>query len=307
MRKYPLQNLSNQEFEKLITVICNKILGTAIVPFAEGRDGGRDGFFNGKANKIPSEQEPWDGKIVIQAKHTNKDNASCSDSDFSTIIKGEIPKIQKLKNNSEIDYYLLFTNRRLPAGIESQLRRQIENATQIPTIIFGDEKIQHFIHEYPDIVRTAKLNDLLLPFQFDDSDIKEIIEILSTTIKTNTQINTVLTFSYPGIERKNEINKLSTSYFEDSIKRNYEDFSRITDFLSQPINSSIKDLYNDATSEINAKITLHRDDFVEFENILENFYDLVVSNNQDSLKYKKRLVRTLLHYMYCNCDIGKKE
>ena len=55
--------------------------------FSVGTDGGKDARFTGKANKYPSESKQWEGKIIIQAKHTQRPNASCSDSDFQTIIK----------------------------------------------------------------------------------------------------------------------------------------------------------------------------------------------------------------------------
>ena len=97
MRTYPLHYLNAEDFENLANVICNKILGEATIPFAKGTDGGRDGRFHGKANCFPSETAPWEGQTVIQAKHTNKENASCSDSDFNTILKNDVlPAINRL-------------------------------------------------------------------------------------------------------------------------------------------------------------------------------------------------------------------
>jgi len=111
--KFPLENLTDTEFEKLVALICHKVLGTGTVVFSVGKDGGKDARFNGKANNFPSESKSWEGKIIIQAKHTQRANASCSDSDFQSILKTSvIPAINKLKENDELDYYLLFTNRK---------------------------------------------------------------------------------------------------------------------------------------------------------------------------------------------------
>ena len=88
--RYPLYDLNCDDFERLVVLICNHILGSATIPFAKGKDGGKDGKFIGKANKIPSESSPWNGKIIIQAKHTEKINASCSESSFNRIIENEI-------------------------------------------------------------------------------------------------------------------------------------------------------------------------------------------------------------------------
>lgn len=48
MKKYPLYDLDDKEFENLTTLLCRKILGEGVIPFAQGTDGGRDAKFNGK-------------------------------------------------------------------------------------------------------------------------------------------------------------------------------------------------------------------------------------------------------------------
>ncbi|MDR2170693.1 MAG: hypothetical protein LBP59_11165 [Planctomycetaceae bacterium] len=305
MSQFPLQELNDDEFEKLVILICNKILGEAIIPFTKGKDGGKDGRFIGQANCFPSESKPWDGKIIIQAKHTTKENASCSDSDFYTILKNEIISIQTLKQNGELDYYLLFTNRKL-TGVQDGKIAELFNEQNVVYEIIANEKIQQLLQTYPDIVRTANLKNLLNPLEFDESDLKEIIIAINETFKKTTVLPNLIDFTKIEIEKKNELNQLSKSYFDDVMKRNFEYFNQIKTFLVSPINAGLKDLYDDTISELNAKITLRRNEFVEFENLLETFYDYTVNNNAD-LKGKKRLVRILLHYMYCNCDIGKKE
>jgi hypothetical protein len=307
MRQYPLQYLNEDEFENLVILICNKILGAATIPFAKGKDKGKDGRFEGRANCFPSQSQAWEGKIIIQAKHTTKENASCSDRDFYKILQKEIPSIQNLKNNNELDHYLLFTNRKLTGIQDSKIGELFQS--RVPTIdyeIIANEKIQQFLQEYRDIVNAAKLNDLLKPLEFDESDLKEIIIAISETFKKNNTLADSADFTKIDLEKKNELNQLSKSYFDDNIKRNYKYFEQITKFLSSPINLELKDLYEDTISELNAKITLRRDEYAAFEDLLEYFYDYVIKNNYE-LKGKKRIARILFHYMYCNCDIGKKE
>lgn len=306
MSKFPLHYLNEDDFERLIILICNKILGDATIPFAKGKDGGKDGRFEGTANCFPSNINRWKGKVIIQAKHTNKENASCSDSDFKSILQSEIPKIQKLKQNNELDFYLLFTNRKLTGGQDSNIK-SLFNSENIECEVLALEKIQQYLQTYPEIARIAKLNELLRPLEFDESDLKEIImAVYEVTHNSESSIQSI-DFSKINIEEKNELNNLSKNYFEDVIKRNFEYFSQIETFLSSPINSNLRELYDDTTSELNAKITLKRNEYVEFENMLEDFYDYVVTNNSKDLKGKKKLVRILLHYMYWRCDIGKKE
>ncbi|HED07317.1 MAG TPA: hypothetical protein ENI57_04285 [Ignavibacteria bacterium] len=52
---YPLENLKDTEFEKLVALICERILGLGTIVFSKGKDA----KFEGKANKFPSEREPW--------------------------------------------------------------------------------------------------------------------------------------------------------------------------------------------------------------------------------------------------------
>ena len=56
--------------------------------------------------------------------------------------------------------------------------------------------------------------------------------------------------------------------------------------------------------ELKQKIITFRSDFESFDEVLTHVFDLIVSENQ-VLRGKKRLVRTFLHYMYFDCDIGE--
>ncbi|KQM56123.1 ABC-three component system protein [Chryseobacterium sp. Leaf201] len=308
MRKYPLHYLNDTEFENLATLICKKILGEAVIPFAKGTDGGRDGRFHGKANCFPSTTEPWDGKIVIQAKHTTKENTSCSDSDFQKILKNDVVSaIERLKGVKKVEYYMLFTNRKLTGKQDEKIENLIDENTGITNIVIADEKIQQWLQAYPDIVKEAKLQSLLTPLQFDEQDLKNlIIEFHKTIPDTSIAGKSEEDFTYVAIERKNEINALSQDYFDEIIKKNYTYFDFIRDFLKDPINKSLKEIYDDTIDDLNAKIVIKRSAYNAFEHLLEELYDYVITNNSE-LAGKKRLIRLFLHYMYCTCDIGKKD
>lgn len=92
MRDYRLYELDDQDFEHLVTQLCMEVLGTGTVSFAPGRDGGRDGRFNGTAQRFPSTTSPHCGKFIIQAKHTQRPGASCKDTEFARIIDAELPR-----------------------------------------------------------------------------------------------------------------------------------------------------------------------------------------------------------------------
>ncbi|TFH94683.1 hypothetical protein E4P48_09865 [Porphyromonas levii] len=307
MMKYPLHHMNEDDFEQLVVFICIHLLGEGTIPFAQGRDGGRDGKFIGKANCIPSNAKPWDGKVIIQAKHTIKENASCSDSDFNSIInKNVIPAMKKLKASNDIEYYLLFTNRKLTGDRESAIQKQIYDETGVENILMAEEKIQMLLAQYPDVVKSADLNKLLLPFVFDETDLKDVILLIHEEFKNDKYEKIKSPFVFPGLEKKNELNVLSEEYFNSVIQNSIDDFDRIRKFLQNPMNEEIANVYEDAASELNAKIALYREQYYEFEKILEACYDMIVKNHKHTLKGKKLLVRTMLHYMYCNCDLGRK-
>ena len=307
MRTYPLHYLNAEDFENLANVICNKILGEATIPFAKGTDGGRDGRFHGKANCFPSETAPWEGQTVIQAKHTNKENASCSDSDFNTILKNDVlPAINRLIQEKKIENYLLFTNRKLTGKKDEKIENLINENTGVNNIVVGNEKIQQWLQTFPEVIRQTKLNDLLRPLQFDERDLKELILYMSSNNAIKNSVGETCDFTYVDMETKNQLNNLNEDYFNDVIKKHYSYFDSIRIFLKDPINSECQDKYEDLVDELNAKIVLFRDRFSTFENLFEELYDHVILNNPD-LSGKKRLVRTFLSYMYCNCDIGKKQ
>ncbi len=305
---YPLYNLNYKEFEDLIATICNKILGTGTITFSDGTDGGRDACFDGTSNNFPSESRPWKGKFVIQAKHTTKPIASCSDSDFATIIKNEIPKILKLKKAGKLDNYILFTNRKLTGGKYGSIQDIIDNKININHHLIGVETIQLWLNEYREIVKAMDLNKLLLPLEFYEDDIRDIINIFSENRVSDEEItNSVENYHKLPIEEKNRLNDLSKEYFENSIKRSYQEFQKIETFLKDPGNVDLVFKYQNTVSDINAQILVHRGNYGVFEEIFEHIYRKIENHADSKLMNNRRFIRIFLHYMYANCDIGRNE
>ncbi len=302
--KYPLENLTDTEFEKLVALICSEILGTGTVVFTDGKDGGRDAKFYGKANNFPSKSEPWNGKIVIQAKHTDKINASCSDSSFQTILKKNvIPAIKKLKTDKKIEFYLLFTNRKLSGIQDAKIEDIFDGKTEIENRLIGLETIELWLEQYPIIARTLNLNKLLLPLSFNENDLKEIINSFSKVDKKKGDLPKI---PKRDIEKKNVLNNLSKDYFNNVIKRNLLYLEQIREFLTNPINAEYLGKYENTIDDINEEIVVHRDEFDKFDLIFNYLYKFIVENSPE-LKSNRSLVRLFLHYMYYNCDIGINE
>jgi hypothetical protein len=150
-RSFPFHDLYHQEFEDLVSHICVQILGTGTVIFAPGKDGGRDGTFSGTAQRFPSTKSPFAGKFVIQAKHTASPVASCSDTEFSSIIDGEVPKLIKLVESSELEHYFIFTNRKKPADKSIAKEAELKKLNLKSAHIFGSEQLRLWLTSQPKI------------------------------------------------------------------------------------------------------------------------------------------------------------
>ncbi len=311
---YRLENISKDDFERLVNMICQKILGIGVIEFAEGKDGGRDGIFTGTAENFPSSKDSWKGKFIIQAKHVSSPIASCSDNSFQNKIeKEEIPKLKKLKANNKIDNYLLFTNRKFTGVKGIRLVDTIRKEVGIDNVeIIGKEFINSHLAQNKAIRDVFDLDKYTLPFDFTDTDLKELVVNFKNEINKSKhelkhsidKIATDLRFIEKDI--KNEKNKLSKVFFDNVMKENsLKYFSQIDDFLQNPINEELSETYLDIAMELNSIITIKRDDFLAFEEVFIYLYNYVKDRNED-LKRQKRFISIFLHYMYFNCDIGKK-
>ena len=129
--KFAYEDLSEDQFEKLIVLLCQRLLGMSVKGFAKGPDGGRDAKFVGTAELHPSKADPWTGTVIVQAKHTNGYNRNFGEADFyspksqDTVIGKEVPRIEKLRMNKQLDHYMLFANRRLAGNADQTITQHI--------------------------------------------------------------------------------------------------------------------------------------------------------------------------------------
>ena len=303
--KYPLYNLNDDEFEKLVALICTKILGTGVVVFSPGKDGGRDGKFTGTATQYPSSAEPWKGKFIIQAKHTTSPIASCSDSTFSTILKKECDSIKELKKDGKVDYYILFTNRKLSGLQDPKIEAFIDEQTGVDNVVIGEETIQLWLQKYPEIAKALHLKDLFYPLEFYEKDLQDIV-IAFSEVKFSKEIikEREADLDRISIEEKNELNRLSKTYFDEVLRKSFSSFESITRFLEDPQNDEIKMKYENTIGDLQEEIIINRDDYCLFDDVLSHLYKLALDENNHKLHSNRGLLRVFLHYMYYNCDIG---
>ncbi|PWK18394.1 hypothetical protein LV89_04093 [Arcicella aurantiaca] len=308
---YRLENLSEDDFEGLVNILCQQILGTGIVSFSKGKDGGRDGRFTGTANKYPSESEKWSGKFVVQAKHTTDYNSSCSDNPFygnqKSLINLEIEKVKNLKSNNEIDNYLLFTNRKETESREHAVKR-IKAETDLSCVdIIGKETIHSWLSQYKEIVKQFGLDKFTMPFEFYEKDIRDLIIIFHDTLPNLTK-NGNLILDRPSIENKNQINNLDKSYYENIILADLDRYEKqILDFLQNPINGEFAQFYEETSLELKRVIESNREKFDDFKNVFEFLTKYLMDKEPEKLKKYRNTIPAFFHFMYYNCDIGRNK
>jgi hypothetical protein len=304
-RTYRFEDMYEAQFEELVNRICVRALGTGVISFAPGKDGGRDGKFEGTANEYPSKAAPASGKFIIQAKWTSSPIASCADPEFQRIAAKEKPRVEELVSNGELDHYLMFTNRRKPAGTTLAALATLKGAGMKSAEIFGTEEMVRQLDLDPGIWRSMGLSDCETPFTINPSDLAEVVVAFREALDgLPDQFNSAENFTHINLATKNAVNGLTEEYSRYMVESSFPQFSAIQRFLSDPRNTEMQELYHDSADELKQKIVTNRDSFESFDAILTYVSDYVIER-APTLRTRKRYVRLFLHYMYHDCDIGQ--
>ncbi|WP_339136212.1 MAG: ABC-three component system protein [Candidatus Electrothrix sp. GW3-4] len=313
--KYAYEDLNDEQFEQLIVFLCQRLLGISVQGFAKGPDGGRDAKFVGTAELHPSRTAPWIGTTIIQAKHTNGYNRNFSEPNFysvksmTSVLAKEIPRIKKLRLNKQLDHYMLFSNRRLAGNAESEIREYIStqcNIKQESIYLCGLEQLENWLKTFPDVPRLADLDPVDSPLIVSPDDLSDIIQALARQKNTLPNIIDDPPIQRISYEEKNRINQMSVEYAKAQRKKYLKETAEIRIFLAAPENIDLLELYESIADEFQLKIIAKRKDYQEFDQVMEYLVDQLF-NRDPILRSHKRLTRTMLFYMYWNCDIGELE
>ena len=186
--KYAYEDLNSDQFETLVVLLCQRLLGISVQGFAKGPDGGRDAKFIGTAELHPSKASPWSGITIIQAKHTNGYNRNFSEGDFfsltaaNTVLGEEIPRIKKLRDAKLLDHYMLFSNRRLAGNADAQICSHISTRCALPTssiYLCGVEQLELWLKTFGDVAKLADLDPIDSPLIVSPDDLAEVVQALA--------------------------------------------------------------------------------------------------------------------------------
>ncbi|MBI2312394.1 MAG: hypothetical protein HYU77_07830 [Betaproteobacteria bacterium] len=313
--KYVYEDLSDGQFENLIVFLCQRLLGISVQGFAKGPDGGRDAKFVGTAELHPSKAAPWVGTTIIQAKHTNGYNRNFSESDFysatgmNTVLGKEIPRIQTLRANKQLDHYMLFANRRLAGNAESEIRDYIAKQCAIPAesiYLCGLEQLESWLKTFPDVPKLANLDPVDSPLIVSPDDLAEVVQALARQKGAVSAVLDDPPTMRVKYEQKNALNNMSDEYAKALRKRYLIETTQIRTFLAAPENLELQRMYESVVDEFQLKIIAKRKDYQTFDEVMEYLVDLLFDRDPILRQHAhKRLTRAVLFYMYWNCDIGE--
>lgn len=316
MIRYDFDQLSEDAFEALVIDLCNDLLGIGVQSFTKGPDGGKDGFFTGTAQAYPSKIEPWKGDFIIQAKHTTDISASCADNDFfsnqTSVINKEIKRLNERRTNNgqNFDCYLIFTNRKLPGAAHTDIKKHLQNELGIQNAdVHGIGYLTRLVEQKPELVKKYGLFKNLLPDQFYEKDIRDVIVLFSknTDWMGTMPLKDENPMDFTDKERKNALNKVSDYYFSEINSHSLKYFKLIDSFLKDPRNSSYLLKYENTVSDIRGYIQKNIANY-SFMDLLELIAGNIVGEDPATDIHRvRKLCRVFVHYMYYNCDIGRKE
>lgn len=313
--KFAYEDLSDDQFEKLIVFLCQRLLGISVQGFAKGPDGGRDAKFVGTAERHPSTAAPWVGTTIVQAKHTNGYNRNFSESDFfstsaaNTVLGKEIPRIKKLRDAKQLDYYMLFANRRLAGNAESEIREYLAKQCGIPAAsiyLCGLEQLDVLLKTFPDVAVKADLDPIDSPLIVSPDDLADVVQALA---RQKDGISAVLDdppTARVTYEQKNLLNNMSAEYAKAQRRKYLKETAQIRAFLAAPENLDLLHMYESVVDEFQLKIVAKRKDYQTFDDVMEYLVDLLFGRDPVLRQHAhRRLTRAMLFYMYWNCDIGE--
>jgi hypothetical protein len=185
---YAYEDLSPEQFETLIVLLCQRLLGTSVKGFAKGPDAGRDAKFVGTAELHPSKAAPWMGTVIIQAKHTNGYNRHFGEVDFynpksaNTVLGKEIPRIKKLRAAQQIDHYMLFANRRLAGNADTNITAYLASECGLPEqsiYLCGVEQLELWLNQFVDVAKLSALDPIDSPLIVSPDDLAVVVQAIA--------------------------------------------------------------------------------------------------------------------------------
>ena len=222
-----------------------------------------------------------------------------------TVLGKELPRIKKLRAAKSLDHYILFSNRRLTGNAESRLREVIVKEcgfVEYSVQLCGVEQLELWLKRFPQAADMAEIDPIDSPLNVSPEDLAEIVEHLAKHLE-NAAVQPLPT-DRVSYKEKNELNNMSEDYGKELRRRYLKETRQIKTFLAAPENSALLKQYESAAEEFQLKVLAKRKDYQSFDEVINYLIELLLARDP-ILRANKRLTRTMLFYMYWNCDIGE--
>jgi hypothetical protein len=162
--RYNLHRLGWAAFEDLCAQIMRVELGETFSRYRPGADGGRDGWFQGKAEGTLATKIGLVGNFVLQCKHTSRAHLPLD----VQALKAEVEKVRQLAVNGSINYVLM-TNRQVTAPAEALIRDTIEAVPGVARcLVLAETWIEDTVDAHPRLLR-------LVPRLYGIGDLSQIV------------------------------------------------------------------------------------------------------------------------------------
>ena len=135
---YDFSRLSTRSFEQLIQSLAHAVLGSSIVIFGDGPDGGREATFEGQI-PFPNDADRWDGYGVVQAKFKQRTENSGKDGVWALYeLQKELEKFKlQTRGLKKPEYYIFATNVVLTPVAESGGKDKLINYLKSQKMALG--------------------------------------------------------------------------------------------------------------------------------------------------------------------------
>lgn len=155
----------------------------------------------------------------------------------------------------------------------------------------------------------SKISINATPVELVEEDLKELIDIIYNNIKDSLTTD-VVSRKYEIIKRnedfilkKNEVNKITETFFNVDIRHSLIHQSQIETFLKNPINESSQEKYFKISDAIQKTYSTNTEEYSSIESVFQDLFQKI-NINYENRNLEKRKILVILHNMYFNCDIG---
>lgn len=162
------------------------------------------------------------------------------------------------------------------------------------------------MRRFPRAASIACIDAIDSPLIVSSAQLAELVEALSTSLGPAAARLDEVPASRISYDEKNRINGMSPEYARVLRKNYLKETHQIRDFLADPINGNMLELYLSIVDEFQLKVVAKRQDYQSFDDVMNYLFDLLFARDP-LLRAHPRLTRAMVFYMYWNCDLGGDE